>query len=232
MTQMLGIKHVYTSAYRPSTNGQVERFNATLADTLAVLTNKNRDWDQAIGLACHAYNTTVHSSTGYSPCELSCTHTPSVAAWTSQPSISGCTKVDKPKFRHKLLSRVSKLMEAAREINSLRMQRYKRVYDAKVRARVQIYPGESVLVKTFLWEPGRSPKLSFPVAGPYPVVNVDGPQVVLKTREGDQRVHLERVIRCPMDLPPGVQFSQSENSRPIRPTADPADIEYVIDRLY
>ena len=43
ITNMLGVKHVYTSAYRPSTNGQVERFNATLADTLVVLTNKTRD---------------------------------------------------------------------------------------------------------------------------------------------------------------------------------------------
>jgi transposase InsO family protein len=42
---MLGVNHVYTSAYRPSTNGQVERFNATIADTLVVLTNKKRDWD-------------------------------------------------------------------------------------------------------------------------------------------------------------------------------------------
>ena len=106
MIQILGIKHVYTSAYRPSTNGQVERFNATLADTLVVLTNKMRDWDQAIGLACHAYNTTVHSSTGYAPCELACTRTPSVAAWTSQPPITGCTKSDKPRFRHQLLARV------------------------------------------------------------------------------------------------------------------------------
>ena len=43
ITDMLGVKHVYTSVYRPSTNGQVERFNATLADTLVVLTNKTRD---------------------------------------------------------------------------------------------------------------------------------------------------------------------------------------------
>ena len=60
ITNMLGVKHVYTSVYRPSTNGQVERFDATLADTLVVLTKRTKDWDKAIGLACHAYNPTVH----------------------------------------------------------------------------------------------------------------------------------------------------------------------------
>jgi transposase InsO family protein len=104
ITNMLGVKHVYTSAYRPSTNGQVERFNSTLADTLVVLTNKKRDWDEEIGLACHAYNTTVHSSTGYAPCELSCTRKISVAAWTSQPPISGSSATERPRFRHNFLS--------------------------------------------------------------------------------------------------------------------------------
>ena len=231
ITNMLGVKHVYTSAYRPSTNGQVERFNATLADTLVVLTNKARDWDKAVGLVCHAYNSTVHSSTGYSPCELSCTRAPSVAAWTSQPSISGTSAAERPRFRHQLLSRVSKLVKAARETNLLRIERYKRVYDAKVRSRGIVMPGESVFVKTFLLEPSRTPKLSFPVAGPYPVVETDGPQVVIKTRVGDQRVHLDRVIRCPMDLPPGIQFAKPEPAKEIRSQAEQSDVEYVIDRL-
>mgnify|MGYP003519284518 FL=1 len=122
-------------------------------------------------------------------------------------------------------------MTAARETNLLRIERYKRVYDAKVRSRNEVLPGESVLVKKFLWEPGRSPKLSFPVAGPYPVLTVDGVQAVLKTRDGDQRVHLDRVIRCPMDLPPGVQFAQAERAGPSLANADWADIEYIVDRL-
>jgi transposase InsO family protein len=231
ITNMLGVKHVYISAYRPSTNGQVERFNATLADTLVVLTNKTRDWDKAIGFACHAYNTTVHSSTGYAPCELSCTRTPSVAAWTSQPSISGFSATERPRFRHQLLARVSKLVNAARVTNLLRIERYKRVYDAKVRSRGIVMPGDSVFVKTFLLEPSRTPKLAFPVAGPYPVVQIDGPQVVIKTRDGDQRVHLDRVIRCPMDLTLGIQFTRPEPVKDILLQADQSDVEYVIDLL-
>jgi hypothetical protein len=119
ITNMFGVKQVYTSAYHPSTNGKVERFNATLADTLVVLTNKKRYWDKAIDLACHACNTTVHIRTGYAPCELSCTRTPSVAACPSQPPISGSSATKKPRFRHQLLSRVSKLVNYVRETNLL-----------------------------------------------------------------------------------------------------------------
>jgi Chromo (CHRromatin Organisation MOdifier) domain len=123
------------------------------------------------------------------------------------------------------------LVDATRKTNLLRVERYKRVYDAKVRSRRILMPGKSVFVKTFLLEPSRTPKISFPVAGAYPVAETDGPQVVIKTRDGDQRVHLDRVIRCPMDLPPGIQFSRPEPSKEIRVQAEQSDVECVIDRL-
>jgi transposase InsO family protein len=66
LTDVLGVKQVFTSAYRPTTNGQVERWNATLVDAIATLTFE-RDWDLSVGLACVAYNATVHSTTGYAP---------------------------------------------------------------------------------------------------------------------------------------------------------------------
>jgi hypothetical protein len=55
--------------------------------------------------------------------------------------------------------------------------------------------------------------------------------VVIKTRDGDQRVHLDRVIRCPMDLPPGIQFSRPAPSKEIRMPAEQSDVDFVIDRL-
>jgi hypothetical protein len=116
---MLGIKHVYTSAYRPSINGQVERFNATLADSLTILSSNEKDWDQVIGISCHAYNGTVHSSTGYAPFELACTRAPSVAAWTIQPILARPDRNEKHIFRHKLLERFQRLSAAAKETNTL-----------------------------------------------------------------------------------------------------------------
>jgi transposase InsO family protein len=62
LTHVLGVKQVFTSAYRPTTNGQVERWNATLVDAIATLAFEH-DWDLSVGLACVAYNYTVHSTT-------------------------------------------------------------------------------------------------------------------------------------------------------------------------
>jgi Integrase core domain len=151
VTQILGIKHVYTYAYRPSTNGQVERFNATLTDSLTLLCSNEKNWDQVIGIACHAYNGTVYSSTGYAPFELSCTRDPSVAAWTTQPILALPDRKDKHIFKRKLLERVQRLSAAAKETNSLRLERYKRLYDARSGKELQYFRETPFFLRHSFW---------------------------------------------------------------------------------
>jgi transposase InsO family protein len=75
LINILGVRQVFTSAYRPATNGQIERWNATLADALTHLeTEKN--WDIHLGTVCMYYNSSVHSSTGFAPIELATTRDP------------------------------------------------------------------------------------------------------------------------------------------------------------
>jgi hypothetical protein len=88
----------------------------------------------------------------------------------------------------------------------LKQERYKRQYDVRVRNKHKsLQIGDQVLVRTHVLEPGRSPKLSFPVAGPYPVVKIDGCNVVVRSHEGEQSFHLDRVLRCPIELPAGLE---------------------------
>jgi hypothetical protein len=57
---------VGTSAYRPYCDEMVERANRTLADIISCYVKDNpHTWTDF--LAAFVYNTTVHSSTGYSP---------------------------------------------------------------------------------------------------------------------------------------------------------------------
>eukprot|EP00794_Sanderia_malayensis_P019786 gene19786-21725_t len=70
----LGIKKLRTTAYNPSSNGLTEQSNANTKTylTTALIQNeqiKNK-WDQWLREACYAYNTSVHTSTGFSPAEL------------------------------------------------------------------------------------------------------------------------------------------------------------------
>ena len=68
ISNLLHIRKSHTTPYRPQGNGMVERFNRTLLDMLAtVLGDHPSDWEMCIRKLCFAYNTSTHSSTGFTP---------------------------------------------------------------------------------------------------------------------------------------------------------------------
>ena len=68
MYKQYGITRLKTTAYRPQCDGMVERVNRTLADIIASYVSKEpTKWSDFLPSATFAYNTAVHSSTGYTP---------------------------------------------------------------------------------------------------------------------------------------------------------------------
>ena len=66
--RILRITKSRTTPYHPQSDGLVERFNRTLKHMLATtLRDYPFDWENRLRKVCMAYNTSVHSSTGYSP---------------------------------------------------------------------------------------------------------------------------------------------------------------------
>ena len=71
ITKSMNINHSFSAVFHPATNGQVERFNATFCTQLAKYYNENtNDWDKYLQSIVYAYNTGIHSTTGFPPYEL------------------------------------------------------------------------------------------------------------------------------------------------------------------
>ena len=74
---ILGIQKLFTTAYHPQTNGQVERYNRTiLAGLRHFCSEHGRDWDRFSHVITFAYNNKVHRATGLTPLDLVLTRPP------------------------------------------------------------------------------------------------------------------------------------------------------------
>jgi hypothetical protein len=63
----LHVQKIFTTAYHPQGDGVVERMMSTLSSMIAKQGGDRPDWDITVPLLCYAYNSSVHSITGYSP---------------------------------------------------------------------------------------------------------------------------------------------------------------------
>ena len=68
LCRCMNIEKVRTSSYKPSTNGQQERFHRTLNAMIAkVVKESQKDWDELLPQLVAAYRSSIHSTTGFSP---------------------------------------------------------------------------------------------------------------------------------------------------------------------
>ena len=66
--QLLGVRKSRTTPYHPQSDGLVERFNCTLLDMLATaVSDRPFEWELHLRRLCHAYNTSIRPTTGFSP---------------------------------------------------------------------------------------------------------------------------------------------------------------------
>jgi hypothetical protein len=71
MCKLLKIKRIKTTAYHPQSNGALERTHRVLVEYLrCYILEDQTNWDKWISYATFVFNTTPHTSTGFTPHEL------------------------------------------------------------------------------------------------------------------------------------------------------------------
>jgi len=84
--KLLQVKKIHTTAYHPEGNGALERSHRMLKEYLRSFVNKKlNDWDELISYAMYTYNTSIHTSTNYTPFELIYGYPPRIPNSFSKP---------------------------------------------------------------------------------------------------------------------------------------------------
>ncbi|XP_046562870.1 uncharacterized protein LOC124271745 [Haliotis rubra] len=137
-----------TTPYHPMGNGLCERFNRTLLNMLGTLNpDGKRDWKSHVGPLVHAYNSTRHESTGYSPFFLMYGRHPRLPVDLAfgleiEPSKSKSVC----QYTKTLRDRLKQAYDLASKAVNKSQARQKETYDVKARA-AMLETGDRVLVK-------------------------------------------------------------------------------------
>jgi transposase InsO family protein len=148
LCSIMGIKKSRTTPYHPMGNGLTERFNRTIIQMLSTLDNdKKAKWKDHLSSLVHAYNSTRHASTGYSPYFLMFGREPRLAIDVCF-GLVGEDLGDEPEVEYvkKLKESLSYAYDKASQSQKQASKRQKTGYDQRVRgACLQV--GDKVLVK-------------------------------------------------------------------------------------
>jgi hypothetical protein len=238
--RILGVKKVFTSAYRPSTNGKNKRFNRTIVEFMgAYVSEHQRDRDELAAIATYSYNVKPHISTRFTPFEL-VTAVPQASFLAQVVRTPHRRERIKAEIRNEFLTTMSRCTTLSRGNLSMLQNLCERAHDAHVRYRASdLAVGYWAYVKTYVAPRDLSKKLIFPAVGPYAVTKVgtDRRTYKVNTSDGEVKVSADRVRKCPFpaDLPEGMMFASNVNEEKAAESRDEDDLsafeEYVIDHL-
>lgn len=163
-----GIKHVLNAVASPRSNGQVERYNRTILDSMKALnvSHGEKEWDNHLGKIQWGLNNTVQKTTGRTPAEVLFGTCMNVQANPILNEISDQTR-DQTDLRD--------IRQEVKDRTDNEQVKQKEYYD-KGRKPARIYAeGELVkITKTCFNNDGQSKKLLPSYVGPYRVTKVLG----------------------------------------------------------
>jgi transposase InsO family protein len=191
MCRIFNVKKIQTTAYRPQSNGGLERFHRTLKEYLRnFIKSDQSDWDEQARIACFVYNTSKNEGTGYLPFELMQGREVDVPSALKEPA--------KPFYAYgdyvlELKEKMRRVNEKTRENLIKRKEISKKHYDRNTKDK-KFRVGDKVKLRAENVRRGRSQKIDAQYLGPYEVLEVlSDTNVRIKMGRKELVVHVDRV---------------------------------------
>ena len=206
MSEIYKLPNIYktrTTPYHQQCNILVERFNRTLLNILSTCASDHPfDWEQHICKVCFAYNSTVQTSTGYTPFYLMfgrLARLPlDVIYGMPEPAIQSPSEYDK--VLHKQMTEAFALV---RSKLATQHERQKDIFNHKILGKPYA-PGNLVWLHSPVIGKGKSRKLHHPWTGPYKVIKKlsDATYRVQKLQGHKQHkvVDFDHLKSCPYNI--------------------------------
>ncbi|GFR82442.1 Pol polyprotein [Elysia marginata] len=195
--ELLRIHKTRTTPYRPSANGQVERYNRTLANAIRCFVNKRQnDWDEWLPQLTSALRASINRQTGFTPNRLMLGRETVQPIHLFYPSANALVPQQPEEYLYRLEEAFREAYKSAREILNTGLKRAKRDYD--MRLHLQSFKvGDPVYVLDSATLKGVCRKLSMPWKGPGVVTQVFTPYLFrVKFRSSSATLNHDRLKLC------------------------------------
>ena len=199
LCQMLEISKTRTTPYHPSSNGQVERYNRLVLQSIrCYIKNKQNNWDMHLQQIAGAIRATQNRQTGCTPNLLM------LGREVMQPVdiMLGTAQINNPEketneYLASLMSKMSEAHQLARENIGEAQVRQKKDYDHKIQQKTYNV-GDVVLKLDSATKVGQSSKLKSPWKGPYIISKILSPVLyqIIDKKNKETVVHHDRLKLC------------------------------------
>ena len=166
LCEVLEIHKTRTTPYRPSANGQVERYNRTLMDAVRCFIGPMQtDWDLHVQQIAGAMRSAVNRSTGFTPNYLMLGREVNIPAHVMFPDVAVKHSENVNEFVSNMVTNMEKAHSTARASLKTSTRRMKRNYDLRILKRTY-EKGDVVYILDTASLKGKCKKLSPPWKGP------------------------------------------------------------------
>ncbi|RWR99410.1 gag-pol fusion protein-like protein, partial [Dinothrombium tinctorium] len=206
LVSLMKAKHRFTTTYKPSTAGLVERFNRQIIQLLkSYLSEDVREWDVLLPYVTHMYNVSYHASTKSNPFYLTrgyfaklpidmyiedqsrVNKDQSVGSQNSENNLQTC----KNQFVYEISINLQKAREIAKKNIENAQSNYKKYYDSDKNTK-EFEIGEKCLVHYPIQRIGYGNKLYPKWIGPFTIVHKIN-SLVYEVEADDGKMYLDRI---------------------------------------